>query len=45
MYLRPIRATVGLSYAESWMPEWCTKFCDVTFPRGRLDLGGRRRSR
>jgi hypothetical protein len=21
------------------MPEWCTQFCGVTFPRGRLDPG------
>lgn len=28
---------MGLSYAESWVPEWRTQFCDVTFPRGRLE--------
>ena len=31
-YRGPIRVTVGLSYAESWIREWCTRFCDVTFP-------------
>jgi hypothetical protein len=31
--------TVGLSYAESWISESCTQFCDATFPRGRLDPG------
>ena len=38
-YRGPIRTTVGLSYAESWIREWCTQFCDVTFPRVHLDPG------
>lgn len=30
---------MGLSYDESWIPEWCTQFCGVTFPRVPLAPG------
>ena len=44
-YRGSIRATVGLSYDESWVPEWRTQFCDVSLPRPTSTRTRRRRPR